>query len=79
MLKSEWDIELINSKFHQMISTLQQRGNVPSQVENLMKNKIHIEELTEKISQRLCSLGINMTSFNGLERQISNYYEERED
>jgi len=76
ILGKTWNIESIKSKFDAMIKTLRQRESNPTQVEQLMKNRTHIEELTTKISQRLNQLGMTMKSFNDLEKQISDYYEE---
>ena len=76
MLGKNWNIESINNKFNAMNGTLRLRETNIVEVQELMKNKTHVEELAEKISNRLKELGIALNAFNELERQNSNYYEE---
>jgi uncharacterized membrane protein len=76
ILSKDWNIEAINNKFEAMIKTLKLSNDNSSEVEGIMQNRTHIEELIKRISQRLNQLGITIRSFEELERRIEGYYEE---
>lgn len=76
ILNKTWNIESVINKVDAMTKAIRLRESNMVEVNQLMKNRIHIEELVERITQRLSQLGVTLKSFDELTRQISNYYEE---
>ncbi|MEO7990067.1 MAG: hypothetical protein ABI663_11025 [Chryseolinea sp.] len=76
ILGKTWNIESVINKFDAMTRTLRLRESNMVEVEQMMKNTTHIEQLIEKIGQRLREIGVTLKSFDELDRQIATYYEE---
>ena len=75
MLSKNWNVDSINNKLNAMSKTLRLRESNLIEVQQMMANQTHMEELIEKMGKRLSELGITLKAFNDLDREISNYYE----
>lgn len=59
-----------------MTETLKSQERNPVQVQKMMADKIHIEELLDRMTKRLQQLGITLNAIDELEREVATYYEE---
>ncbi|MFM7854122.1 MAG: hypothetical protein ACKO96_19920, partial [Flammeovirgaceae bacterium] len=76
ILGKTWNIESINNRFNAMGRTLRLKEGNAAEVIQIMKDRTQIEELIENISQRFNQMGLELKSFEELNKLISKYYEE---
>lgn len=75
LLNEKWEAKPINERFANMVEVLNNPERNKPQLDVLMRNRVHIEELINKIYLVLKQKDVSIKAFDKLVALVDGYYE----